>query len=220
MRLKMNSLAKSFSILFLLLVIAGCATIYTAPDFAVYKSTHKKVALIPFNVTINPGHKSGGVTQSELQELSIKQGEMFQRALYTQFLQGQQRGRYTVQFQDIDETNALLNREMKRHASRKDLWALTKSELCEILEVDAVVSGEMLLSKPMGTGAAIASWMLLKVLGPTNEGHINMSIHEKAGGELLWNYEHHVQRDLLSSPESLAKDLVKGVARTFPYRKK
>ena len=213
------TLLKSVALAAVVAFIAGCATIYTSPDFTIYESDHETIAILPFDVTINPGHKSGNVTQEELQELATKQGETFQRALYTQFLQGQQRGRYTVTFQDIDETNVLLNRELERHATRKVLSVLTKSEICEILKVDAVVSGDMALSKPMGTGAAIASAFLLGIGGATNEGHINMSIHEGDGSKLLWNYEHKVKGNMLSSPESVAKDLMRGVARTFPYKR-
>ena len=214
-----QALLKLATIVAAIAFIAGCETIYTSPDFSIYESGHESIAILPFDVTINPGHKSKDVTQDELRELATKQGETFQRALYSQFLQGQQRGKYTVTFQDIDETNVLLNRELERHATRRVLSALTKSEICEILKVDAVVSGDMALSKPMGTGAAIASALLLGIGGATNEGHINMSIHEGDGGKLLWNYEHKVKGNLLSSPESVAKDLMKGVARTFPYKR-
>lgn len=219
MCLDRNTSLKGIVILLVLAFLAGCATIYTAPDFRTYELEHESIAILPFDVTINPGHKSGNVTGEELQDLATKQGETFQRALYSQFLQGQQRGRYTVTFQDIDHTNVLLNRELERHATRKVLSALTKSEICDILKVDAVISGDMALSKPMGTGAAIASALLLNIGGSTNEGHINMSIHEGDGSKLLWNYEHKVKGNLLSSPESVAKDLMKGVARTFPYKR-
>ena len=200
-------------------LLASCATVYTAPDFLVYKVDHRKVALLPFDVTINPGHKSKDVSQEELQELESKQGESFQRALYTQYLQGQQRGRYTVQFQDISETNTLLTRDTNAASTQEALSLLTKSELCNVLDVDAVISGEMLLTKPMGTGAAIASMFLLGLAGSTNEAHVNMSIHERDEGKLLWNYEYSLSGSMLSTPESVAKQLIAGAAGSFPYRK-
>ena len=202
---------------FALALATGCATVYIAPDFVAYKVDHRNVALLPFNVTIDPTNKSKNVTAEEIEALEIEQGETFQRALYSQFLQGQQKGWYTVQFQDIDQTNALLAQASKSRANEGALKALTKSEICEILGVDAVVSGQMSLSKPMGNAAAIA----LRVLGSsgaTNEGHINMALHEGDEGKLLWSYEHEVQGELLSSPNRIAKKLVHGVARTLPYR--
>lgn len=206
-------------LLVLLILVSGCATIYTAPDFGSYKYAHSKIAILPFDVTIDPGHKSEDVSAEELEELEIEQGETFQRAIYTQFLQGQQRGRYTVEFQDVDKTNTLLNRELERHATRKVLTALTKSEICKILEVDAVIAGDMTMNRPMGTGAAIASQLLIGLVGTTNQAFISMSIHEGEESKLLWNYEHVAKGGLLSSPESVARAVMKGAARTFPYKR-
>lgn len=218
--MEFSSYLKRYSTLLLLFsLITSCATVYTAPDFLVYKVDHKKIALLPFDVTINPGHKSKDVSQAELQDLEIKQGESFQRALYTQFLQGQQRGRYTVQFQDISETNTLLTRKTNAEDTHEAVSQLTKSELCEALDVDSVISGELLLTKPMGTGAAIASMFLLGIAGSTNEAHVNMSIHERDEGKLLWNYEYALSGSMLSTPESLAKQLLSGATGSFPYRR-
>lgn len=214
-----SSIRNYIGLLLLFPLLASCATVYTAPDFVIYKVDHKEVALLPFEVTVNPGNKSKEVTQEELQDLEIKQGETFQQALYTQFLQGQQRGRYTVQFQDISETNTLLKRHTSEENTMKALSSMTKSELCEVLDVDAVISGEMLLTKPMGTGAAIASMFLLGLSASTNEAHVNMSIHEREEGKLLWNYEYALSGSMLSSPESVAKQLLTGTTGSFPYRK-
>ena len=203
-------------------LIAGCATIYTSPDFVVHVANHETIAVLPFDVTLKLGHAGENVTEEELQEMATQQGRAFQRALYTQFLQGQQKGKFTVTFQDIHQTNVLLSRELEQHPTLDDLSELTKSEICNILGVDAVVSGEMALSKPVkavGRGAAIVSTVLMGVGTASNEGRINMSIHEGSESKLLWNYEHRVRGKMLSSPESVAKDLMNGAARTFPYRR-
>lgn len=218
-QLRQKHVLWAFCVLITVGLLGGCATVYTAPEFGKYKLSHKTVAIIPFDVTINPGHKSNDVTAEELEELAIKQGETFQRAIYTQFLQAQQKGRYTVRFQDIDETNTLLNRELEGHATRKVLSAFTKSELCELLKVDAIISGNMTLTKPMGTGAAIASQFLLGLGGTTNQADITMSIHESEMGMLLWSYDHTAKGGLLSSPEGVAKSLMRGIARSFPYER-
>lgn len=215
---RVSTVGPSTILLALFVLVPGCATIYTAPDFGSYKFAHTKVAILPFDVTIDPGHKSTEVSAEELAELEIEQGETFQRAIYTQFLQGQQRGRYTVEFQDIDKTNTLLNRELERYATRKVLTALTKAEICQILEVDAVIAGDITMNRPMGTGAAIASQLLIGLAGTTNQAYISMSIHEGEESKLLWNYEHVAKGGLLSSPESVARAVMKGAARTFPYK--
>lgn len=204
-------------VLFLILLVSGCATIYTAPDFGSYRYAHSKIALLTFDVTFEIGDENEIETARELQQLEAEQGESFQRAVYTLFLQGQQRGRYTVEFQDIEKTNTLLNRELEQQTSSQELTALTKAEICTILDVDAVISGDITLDRPMGPDTAIASRLFSGLIGTTNQAHIRMSIHEGEESKLLWNYEHVARGGLLSSPESVARAVMKGATRTFPY---
>ena len=192
--------------------LTGCATTYTAPDFEEYRNAHEKVAILPFEVVINTSNQKDAPSQEELDAIQADQAETFQRALYTQFLTKQERGRYTIIFQDIDETNVRL--------SRMDSDApMTKAEICALLDVDAVVSGRMSLSRPMGTGWAVATTLLFG-FGATNSGIVNMTVHEGGDGKLMWSYEHELSGGVMSSPDSVAKALMGGIANEFPYRKK
>ena len=202
----------------LLPLLASCATVYTAPDFSEYQARHKTVAILPFDVSINP-ERRWSVSQQQIDQMAIEQAESFQRALYTQYLQGQQRGRFTVEFQDISETNTLLTRKVTSGTTQTLLASMTKSEICDALNVDAVISGEMVLTKPMGTLESIASLHFFKVPGSTNEVHVNTSIHEGDQGRLIWNYDFVQQGSHWASVESLAKHLIRDTARNFPYRR-
>lgn len=203
----------------LVVLVPGCATIYTAPDFGSYKFAHSKIAILPFEVTIETDQDNGNISAEGLRDMEREQGETFQRVIYSEFLQGQQRGRYTVEFQDIDKTNTLLNRELETNTNQDELAALTKAEICKILEVDAVIGGSMLLGGPIGTDRAMASRFLIGLVGNTNKAFIRMSIHEGNESKILWNYEHVAKGGLLSSPESVARAVMKGAARTFPYKR-
>ena len=180
--------------------LTGCATTYTAPDFEEYRNAHEKVAILPFGVVINTSNQKDAPSQEELDVIQADQAETFQRALYTQFLTKQERGRYTIIFQDIDETNVRLSRMVSDAP-------MTKAEMCTLLDVDAVVSGRMSLSRPMGTGWAVATTLLL-------------TVHEGGDGKLMWSYEHELSGGVMSSPDSVAKALMGGIANEFPYRKK
>ncbi|MCY4095101.1 MAG: hypothetical protein OXG05_08250 [Gammaproteobacteria bacterium] len=198
--------------------LASCATVYTAPDFSDYQARHKTVAILPFDVSINP-ERRWSVSQQQINQMASEQAASFQRALYTQYLQGQQRGSFTVEFQDISETNTLLTRKAVSGNTQKLLSTMTKSEICDALKVDAVISGEMVLTKPMGTLESIASLHFFKIPGSTNEVHVNTSIHEGGQGKLIWNYDFMQQGSHWASVESLAKHLIRSTARNFPYRK-
>ncbi len=72
--------------------MSGCASIYTAPDFGSYKFAHSKIAILPFDVTIETDQDGVNTSSEDLLALEKEQGQTFQRVIYTQFLQGQQRG--------------------------------------------------------------------------------------------------------------------------------
>ncbi len=74
----------------------------------------------------------------------------------------------------------------------------------------------MTLTEPMGTGAAIASQFLLGLGGTTNRADITMSIDESEMGMFLWSYDHTAKVGLLSSPLGVAKNVLKGIASSFP----
>ena len=192
--------------------LTGCATTYTAPDFEEYRNAHETVAILPFDVVINTSNRKDAPPQAELDAIQTDQAQTFQRALYTQFLTKQERGGYTILFQDIDETNVKLSR-MDSNAP------MTKAEICALLDVDALVSGRMSLSRPMGTGWAVATTLLFG-FGATNSGLVHMTVHEGEGGKLMWSYEHELSGGVMSSPDSVAKALMGGIANQFPYRKK
>ena len=197
----------------LALGLSGCATTYTAPDFEEYRASHETVAILPFDAAINASTQGKNApSREELDAIEAQQMEIFQRALYVQFLEKQERGKYTVEIQDMDETNIRLARFERKSAP------MTKAEVATMLGVDAVVSGKISLSKPMGTGWAVATTPLFG-FGATNSGIVHTTVHEGEGGRLMWSYEHELSGGVMSSPESVAKAVMGGIANKFPYRK-
>ncbi|MDE0006574.1 MAG: hypothetical protein OXQ29_28120 [Rhodospirillaceae bacterium] len=198
----------------LMLGVAGCATVYTAAEFSDRTAEHETVALLPFDVSINLRELPEGLTEEDLRQQERDEAYSFQRQLYTQFLQRYARGQYSVEFQDIDTTNVLLNRADVDY--RAIYLSYTRAELADILGVDAIVSGTIGRSRPMGTGAAIATTILFGV-GVTNRVDTSMTVHDGEDGFLLWSYDHEIDGGLGSTPEGVAENLMRGVARSFPY---
>ena len=197
-------------------LLAGCATTYTVDDFDKYQGAHETVAILPFSVTMSAGNRGKDVTATSLNEEARAQAFNFQRSVYTQFLERVEKDKVTVKFQDIDDTNAL----MRRAGAFDDEGnvMLTKQEIGELLDVDAVIAGSMTLSKPMGTGTAVVTTLLVG-WGVTNEAQINMTIHDSESGSLVWSYDHSASGGVISSPDQLAKNLMRNIASKFPYKK-
>ncbi len=200
-----------------LLIIYGCGpSIYLAQDFPQIKTSHKIVAILPFDVNSTDKKLPKGITQEMLAEQQKKNGYSFQSDVYTYFLKQFSKNRYTVEFQDVDKTNALLN---KAGVSYEDMKLKGKEELCKVLGVDAVISGKAVMDHPMSEGAAVAVAILVGAYGSTNKVDITVTIHNNGDGKLLWKYDYTAEGSVGSSTQEISKVLMNNVSRNFPYKR-
>lgn len=204
-----------FQIIVLTSFLNACAaTVYTNENFGVYQKNHQIVAVLPFDIAIDTKNLPKDADVIAIKAAEKEESYLFQSQLYTQFLNKQQKGLYTVKFQDVDKTNVLLERA---GVTYDNLHSFTKDEIADIINVDAIISGTVKRSKPMGTAAAVASTFLVGY-GATNKVVVNMTLHEAIDGELIWSYDHQQAGGLASSPDRLAKNLMKSSSRKFPYK--
>ncbi|WP_162425880.1 hypothetical protein [Pontibacter pudoricolor] len=207
----------------LLLFIVICVTlascgpqIYQAPSFSQVKSNHKVVAVLPFDVAIESRKLPKGVTPEMIQDEQRNYGYGIQSDVYGYFLKEMSKNKYTVNFQDVSKTNAILN---NAGFSYSDLSLKSKDELCKLLGVDAVVSGKATMSKPMSDGAAIAVGLLVGAWGPTNTVNTTITIHEGNAGDLMWKYDYVASGSIGSTRQSLTNALMRNSSKKFPYKK-
>jgi len=202
----------------LCLVLGGCAgpSIYTAQNFEEYRTVHHTIAILPFQVSIDPKKLPKDFTTEMAEKAEMEEGYNMQQELYMRFLMRQQKGEYTVDFQDVDKTNALL---AKSNIAYQQLDELSKEELCQMLSADAIISGSIYRERPMSTGLAVGLGLLFGAWGSTNKVNVTLSIHDRQQGDLVWKYDHEASGSVGSSSEKLAESLMKNVSKKFPYRK-
>ena len=199
-------------------VFAGCAepTIYTKPEFSDVTKSHQKVAILPFIVTIDSKNQSKEFTLEVAKKSERDEAYLFQQQMYSRFLKQQAKGMYTVDFQDTEYSNTVL---AKSGITYDNISTYTKSDIAKILGVDAVIYGTIKRSKPMSGAGAVVMAILIGVSGSTNRVDVTINLHDGMSNELLWKYDHEASGSLGSSPEGLAKSLMKGISKDFPYKK-
>ena len=213
----MKILFRLSTLVLLLSLLQGCSpTVYTAPNFNTVKRSHKIVALLPFDVTITMKKLPKDVTMEQIKTDEEKTAYTAQGHAYTYLLKEMGKDKYTVDFQDVDKTNALLKQNSLSYEAMK---SKTKDEIAKILGVDAVMSGKIIMEKPMNEGAAIVVGLLLGVWGNTNNITTAMTVHDGKDGKLLWKYDWEASGSVGSSTESLTKQLMRNVSKNFPYKK-
>ena len=198
--------------------LCACATheAYLNPQFGPTTSAHHTVAILPFHVSISRVRLPKNLSAADVERMEHEEGLAVQTQLQTQLLRRAER--YTVQFQDVARTNALL---AQAGINADSLDAHTMDELAKVLNVDAVISGRIERSKPMATGTAIALGVLFGAafMGNTNRVGVNLQIHNGQDGALLWTFAHQFGGSIGSNPENLANALMASIARRLPYRR-
>ncbi len=137
--------------------------------------------------------------------------------MYSWFLRRSDKYQYTVTFQDITRTNALLK---QAGISYNDLATKDRTELSKLLGVDAVLQNRTSLDKPMSDGAAVAVGVIFGVWGNTNSAQTTINIHDGKSGNLLWKYDYDAAGSIGSSADKLVNALMRNASKKFPYSTK
>ncbi|GAB2839080.1 hypothetical protein [Ferruginibacter profundus] len=200
----------------LIILISGCGpTIYKTADFSDKTSSHKIVAILPADVSIQlRPNEMKKTTPEQISQSEESTGRDIQDKMYSWFLKRSDKFKYTVAFQDISKTNALLS---QAGLSYSTLSTKTKEELCSLLGVDAVISSRAAMKKPMSEGAALAVGLLIGSWGNTNDVQTSINIHEGKKGELIWKYDYNASGSVGSSTDRLVNALMRNASRKFPY---
>jgi len=188
--------------------------IFESPKMKQAVATHKVVAILPFQVTIKMKKLPKNTTQEDITKQEKLEATNIQNSVYTFLLRKSKK--YTVSFQDVSKTNALLS---KAGISIENLSTKTMDEVAKILEVDAVIGGSVVTDKPISEGGAVAMAALGLGFMKSNEAKTIMTIHNGTDAELLWRYERAVSGSVGSSTDDLVEIMMRQIARNFPYDK-
>ena len=201
----------------LILMLMSCGPkIYKSSAFDAALAKHKKVAILPADVTIQlRPNQAKNTTPGQMEEMTMKTGFDIQDKMYSWFLRRSNKLDYTVTFQDVNRTNALLK---DANISYSDLATVDRAELAKILGVDAVLQNRSRMEKPMSEGAAVAVGLLIGAWGNTNKVETTINIHDGNSGDLLWKYDYEASGSVGSSTTKLVDALMKNASKKFPYR--
>ena len=197
------------------LFIACGPKIYKSDEFSTVASTHKRVAILPAVVSIQlRPNQAKKITAEDIKKSELSTGYAVQDKMYGWFLRRNEKKNYTVSFQDVSETNSKLK---KVNISYDDLRTASKKELADLLGVDAVISTNINMEKPMSEGAAVAIGVLVGAWGATNSANITINIHEHNKGDLMWKYDYQASGSVFNSTDQLVNALMRNATRKFPY---
>ncbi len=202
---------------FVTFCLTACGpTIYKSSNFDEVRDRQKTVAILPADVTINlRPNEAKKMTADQVADLSEKTGYNVQDKMYGWLLRKSDRYHYSVTFQDVNRTNALLKQANIQYG---DLRSTARARLAKLLGVDAVLQDNLRMEKPMSDGAAVAVAVVFGAWGSTNKVETTININDGRSGDLLWKYDYEASGSVGSSPEKLVDELMRNASKKFPYR--
>ena len=129
--------------------------IFESPDLKSMLYTAKTVAILPFKVSISYKRMPKNVTLDQIKNNEKAESGQMQEGMYTYLLRKSKD--YSVSFQEVERTNALL----KKAGVFESIDEVLADSLCKILGVDAVIKSSWSYQKTGSEGAAIATHFYL-----------------------------------------------------------
>lgn len=214
-------------ILFLLLLYIGSQTLvkaqtYSSPALKEAITKHKIVAILPFETRISYKIPDKRLDMELNTNNEINLQQTVQSSLYNFLLDRSDKN--TVEFQDIDKTNILL----EKAAALNNLHQLTKEEIARILGVDAVISGKYEIEHRnqfnvnkggRGDSKSGDKKPAEQSPDPTGLAATTVTLHDASTGSLLWRYTVSTN-DYEFSTKLLVDDLMKRTSKNIPYNSK
>ncbi len=187
--------------------------IYENRKFDELTETHEVLAIMPFIAHLELKEV---VDRDELKVLSEREGYAVQNALETYFSKRKKRKKFNVDFQNIVNTNAIL---AQNGINYDNIDIHTTQELCEILDVDGIISGNLNLNILLSEGVPTDFNLLDYFSGDANYGRIGVKISDGDTGKLLWKFENEISKKTGKNTTELIDKMMKAASRKFPYDK-
>lgn len=199
--------------LILIMTVNAQKGIYESDKFEELSENHNTLAIIPFFTYLELEEK---VPRSRLAKLEEKEGYAVQDALETYFGRGKKRKKFSVDFQNTDNTNAIL---AKNKITYENIDTYTIRELSKFLGVDGIISGNLDLNILLSEGVPSEFNFIDYILGDANYGRIGIKISDGNSGKLLWKYEEVINKKSGRNTDDLIDRMMKKATRKFPYDK-
>ncbi|PKA96899.1 hypothetical protein B0O79_0540 [Flavobacteriaceae bacterium MAR_2009_75] len=196
---------------FALFQVNAQKNIYETDKFEELSEEHEVLAIIPFLTNLDLKDE---ISKSELKLLEEKEGYAVQNALETYFSKRKKKKKFSVEFQNIKNTNAIL---AQNDITFKNIDVYTIKQLSEILEVDGIISGSIDLNVLLSKGVSTDFNFMDYFSGSANYGRIGVKISDGSSGKLLWKYEKEINKKSGKNTNDLIDRMMKLAARKFPY---
>ncbi len=193
------------------LILHAQKNIYESDAFDELSQKHEVLAILPFITHLD---LKENLTKDQLKAMEKKEGLAVQNALESYFSQRKKKKKFSVDFQNIKNTNAIL---AQNNITFENMDIYTTKQLSELLQVDGIISGNLDLNVLLSDGVAAKFSIIDYFLGEANYGRIGIKISDGDKGKLLWKYEKEINKKSGKNTTDMIDRMMKLASRKFPY---
>ena len=193
------------------LILHAQKNIYESDAFDELSQKHEVLAILPFITHLD---LKENLTKDELNAMEKKEGLAVQNALESYFSQRKKKKKFSVDFQNTKNTNAIL---AQNNITFENMDIYTTKQLSELLQVDGIISGNLDLNVLLSDGVATNFSIIDYFLGEANYGRIGIKISDGDKGKLLWKYEKEINKKSGKNTNDMIDRMMKLASRKFPY---
>ena len=186
---------------------------FKSPNLKLLLVTAKTVAILPYKANISYKKMPKGVTVENIKEEEKVASIQMQEGMYTYLLR--KSNDYSVSFQDVSRTNALL----KKAGIFDNLDEVLADSICKVLGVDAVLKSTWTYEKTGSEAGAIISTLAFGVAKGVASGSLVLQLYGAKDGELAWRFYKEMNESAFSSACQLMERMMRKVGRNFPFEK-
>ena len=199
--------------IFMIAPVFGQRDLYESARFDELSKNHEVLAIIPFFTNLDLKENNSKEESKRLEEI---EGYAVQDALEVYFGRGKKKKKFSVEFQNTKNTNAIL---AQNNINYSNIDTYTIKQLSQLLEVDGIISGNLDLNILLSQGIPAEFSIIDYILGDANYGRIGIKISDGRTGKLLWKYENEITKKSGKNTDDLIDKMMKKMTRKFPYDK-
>jgi len=222
------------------LLLAGCSTINSTTGSQAKIKSHKTIAILPFDVRFDLRNKNRKkFSEEELADVRHFMALGLQQYLYNWLKNYGRKKTFTVAIQNVDITDSILTEKKISYAV---LYNMSRTELAKMLDVDAVLTPNVIFAQPNSEAASMLAMPLGAVpLGSgtvsfygrlaTQQMKMQILLTDRESEISIWTFQTKTNNSRLTKPsasrqkenilyplfDNIDETLIKFI-RNFPYK--
>ncbi len=192
----------------LVILFSSCVAVQEVPNVVQLTQNHSRIAVLPIRATVE---RKIWMSNEKYLDLCQKKSEEIQLRVFRQLDHYARDGRLHAEIMAPDEVNSML------FGIGFPTTQFTNTELCSLLQVDAIVWGNIDIREPVSEAAAMAlsnnSW----IIPITNQVEITLKLYDSQTDAQLWSAYTSRSGQLGSLKRKMQMDVCRRATRNIPY---